>query len=99
MKETLHLKYQEQKPTNKNDSISEEQSEEQPLLIDVEDDDGEYNTFPPRTEESENRNAISHDEQGSDKKSFFGDVLTPQVLAISVLYSVVAFQMLYFDGN
>lgn len=98
MRETLYLKDQEQEPTNKDSIMRNEQPEEQSLLIEVEDDEGEYNTFPRRTEESENRNNIS-DEGENEDKGFFRDVLTPQVLAISVLYSVVAFQMLYFDGN
>lgn len=99
MKETLYLKDQQRKPTSKDSNARNEQSEEQQLLIEVEDGEEEYNTFPRRTEESENRIDITGEEESSDKKRFFGDVLTPQVLAISVLYAVVAFQMLYFDGN
>lgn len=97
MKETLYLKDQQRKPTSKDSNARNEQSEEQQLLIEVEDGEEEYNTFPRRTEESENRIDITGEEESSDKKRFFGDVLTPQVLAISVLYAVVAFQMLYFD--
>lgn len=65
--------------------------EEQQPLIAVETE--EYSTFAAAaTEGSENSNK-------SNGKKSFSEILTPPILAISLLYAVVAFQMLYFDGN
>ncbi|KAG2233292.1 hypothetical protein INT48_001604 [Thamnidium elegans] len=63
--------------------------EQRPLMAAVETE--EYSTFTESVAEgSENSN------KNNGKKSF-SEILTPPILAISLLYAVVAFQMLYFD--
>jgi hypothetical protein len=87
MKETLYLKTMAEDVPK---ITSNEEQEQEPLLVNIE-DEGEYSTFVDNTGEQERYK--------NKKNNFFRDVFTPQVLAISMLYSIVAFQMLYFDGN
>ncbi|GAA5800221.1 hypothetical protein HPULCUR_005646 [Helicostylum pulchrum] len=65
-----------------------EEEEQQPLIAAVESE--EYSTFTAAAEGSENSNK-------SDGKKSLSETLTPPILAICLLYAVVAFQMLYFD--
>ena len=67
-----------------------EEEEEEPLLLSVE-ADVNYNTIQQEPEQ--------HQESSESTRSLLHSILTPQVLAITVLYSIVAFQMLYFDGK
>jgi hypothetical protein len=69
----------------------EEEEEQQPLIYAADQHEQQYDMLCNTTIEPENRIAPI--------KPPLRDILTPPVLAISVLYAVVAFQMLYFDGN